>query len=151
MAYLLGASIAIVLFSVIIGVAVYILMGLSHMKALQALGYDKAWLVWIPVIGIYYACADVAMQNRQSITLFGRVEIPAVIFKFWWVILLLEFVNPLAKLAKLVALVGRVILLGTAYSNLYSRLEGKMEQDTQAIGLLSGFLPIIAMVKFFMV
>ena len=64
---------------------------------------------------------------------------------------MLEFVNPLAKLAKLVALVGRVILLGTAYSDLYSRLEGKMEQDTQAIGLLSGFLPIIAMVKFFMV
>ena len=151
MALLLGASIAIIFVSVIICIAVYVLMGISHMKVLNALGYDKAWMVWIPVIGIYYACADAAAQRKESVTLFGRIKIPAVVFKFWWVILLLEFVNPIAKLAKFLVLVGRVVLLGSAYASLYARLEGKMDQDTQAIGLISGLVPIVAMVKFFMV
>lgn len=151
MAFLLGVGIVFAMVLVLVAIAVYILVGISHMKALNALGYDKAWLVWIPLVGSYYACADVASQKQESVTLFGSVQIPSVVFKFWWVVLLLKFIAPLATLATIVACVARVILLGSAYSTLYARLEGRTEQDTLAVGLVSGFLPIVAVVKFFMI
>lgn len=42
----LGVGIAAVI--LIIAIACYVIFSYAHMKALKALGYDKAWLAWIP-------------------------------------------------------------------------------------------------------
>ena len=41
----LGVGIAAVI--LIIAIACYVIFSYAHMKALKALGYDKAWLAWI--------------------------------------------------------------------------------------------------------
>ena len=138
----LGAYLAVFL---VIGLVVYVLSSLAHMKALKALGYSKAWMAWIPFVRLY-AFADVAADNQESVHMFGSVSVPAVLYKFWWVVwIVLPFVPIIGSLASTVVL---VVFLGNCYVKMYARLEGTTEQDQQVIGYLSGLLPIIAIVKF---
>lgn len=138
----LGAYLAVFL---VIGLVVYVLSSLAHMKALKALGYSKAWMAWIPFVRLY-AFADVAADNQESVHMFGSVSVPAVLYKFWWVVwIVLPFVPIIGSLASTVEL---VVFLGNCYVKMYARLEGTTEQDQQVIGYLSGLLPIIAIVKF---
>lgn len=138
----LGAYLAVFL---VIGLVVYVLSSLAHMKALKALGYSKAWMAWIPFVRLY-AFADVAADNQESVHMFGTVSVPAVLYKFWWVVwIVLPFVPIIGSLASTVVL---VVFLGNCYVKMYARLEGTTEQDQQVIGYLSGLLPIIAIVKF---
>lgn len=76
----LGAYLAVFL---VIGLVVYVLSSLAHMKALKALGYSKAWMAWIPFVRLY-AFADVAADNQESVHMFGSISVPAVLYKFWW-------------------------------------------------------------------
>ena len=78
--------------------------------------------VWLAWIpyGVYYACADVVTGQDEKVKLFGSYEVPALVF------------------------------LGCTYAKMYARLENKQESETQAIGCVFGFIPIIAVVKFFM-
>lgn len=138
----LGAYLAVFL---VIGLVVYVLSSLAHMKALKALGYSKAWMAWIPFVRLY-AFADVAADNQESVHMFGSISVPAVLYKFWWVVwIVLPFVPIIGSLASTVVL---VVFLGNCYVKMYARLEGTTEQDQQVIGYLSGLLPIIAIVKF---
>ena len=138
----LGAYLAVFL---VIGLVVYVLSSLAHMKALKALGYSKAWMAWIPFVRLY-AFADVAADNQESVHMFGSISVPAVLYKFWWVVwIVLPFVPFIGSLASTVVL---VVFLGNCYVKMYARLEGTTEQEQQVIGYLSGFLPIIAIVKF---
>ena len=57
----LGVGIAAVI--LIIAIACYVIFSYAHMKALKALGYDKAWLAWIPY-GCTFACADAAAKDK---------------------------------------------------------------------------------------
>lgn len=41
-----------------------------------------------------------------------------------------------------------IIFLGNCYVKIYARLDGTPEQEQQVVGYLSGFLSIIAVVKF---
>ena len=131
----LGAYLAVFL---VIGLVVYVLSSLAHMKALKALGYSKAWMAWIPFVRLY-AFADVAADNQESVHMFGSISVPAVLYKFWWVVwIVLPFVPFIGSLASTVVL---VVFLGNCYVKMYARLEGTTEQEQQVIGYLSGFLP----------
>lgn len=68
------------------------------------------------------------------------------IYKFWWILwIVLPFVPVIGSLASTVVL---VVFLGNCYVKIYARLDGTSEQEQQVIGYLSGFLSIIAIVKF---
>lgn len=45
---LLGLGIGLMFVGILVGILYYVAFSWSHMKALKALGYDKAWLAWIP-------------------------------------------------------------------------------------------------------
>lgn len=139
----LGAYIA---FIVIVAIVAYVLYGISHMKALKALGYDKAWLAWIP-FGNYYAMADsVTGDNEESVTLFGSVNVPVMVYKLWWIGL---FIAPfIPVVGNLLSLALMIVFAGNAYVKMYATLENKTETETQVVGYLSGFITIIAIVKF---
>ena len=138
----LGAYLVVI---VVIVLAVYVLSSLAHMKALKALGYDKAWMAWIP-LAQYYALADVAAGNQESVTLFGSVSVPAILYKFWWIVwIVVSFVPVIGSIAAFAVI---VVFLGNSYVKIYARLDGTSEQEQQVIGYLSGFLQIIAIVKF---
>ena len=81
----LGVGIAAVI--LIIAIACYVIFSYAHMKALKALGYDKAWLAWIPY-GCTFACADAAAKDEDPVELFGSFTVPALLFKLWWILLL---------------------------------------------------------------
>ena len=36
--------------------------------------------------GVFYACADVVTGQDEKVKLFGSLEIPAIVFKLWWII-----------------------------------------------------------------
>lgn len=144
-AVLLAVVGAYLMVIIVIALVVYVLSSLAHMKALKALGYDKAWMAWIP-FAQQYALADVAAGNQDSVTLFGSVSVPAILYKFWWILwIVLPFVPVIGSLASTVVC---IIFLGNCYVKIYARLEGTSEQEQQVIGYLSGFLVIIAIVKF---
>ena len=54
---LLGLGIGLMFVGILVGIVYYVAFSWSHMKALKALGYDKAWLAWIP-FGVLFACSD---------------------------------------------------------------------------------------------
>lgn len=148
---ILGASIGIMILFFVIGVAAYVLFSISHMKALKALGYKNAWLAWIPY-GVWFACADSVTQGEENVKLFDSIEIPAIIFKFWWVLpLALTFLPLNARAENIINLAMNVVFLGCTYAKMYARIEGRAEKDEQVLGCVSGFLPIIAVIKFLMV
>lgn len=132
-------------FLLVVVVAAYVLYGISHMKALKALGYDKPWMAWIPFAN-YWALADVALNGEESMNLFGSLSIPAIVFKLWWVIAYV--VNFIPAVGGLCFLVINIICLGTCYIKMYARLEGKDEKDVRVVGYLSGWIPLIALCKF---
>ncbi len=136
---------AYLLFVLVIVVVCWVLYGISHMKALKAVGYDKAWMAWIPFANMW-ALAEVALDGDESMTLFGSLNIPAIAFKLWWAVgLVLSFIPTVGSLLNLVL---TVICLGTCYIKMYAKLDGRDEKDVQALGYVSGFFPIIAVFKF---
>lgn len=54
----LGVGIAAVI--LIIAIACYVIFSYAHMKALKALGYDKAWLAWFRMAALLH------VQMRQQ-------------------------------------------------------------------------------------
>ena len=135
---ILGASIGVILLCLVVVVACYVLYAVSHMKALKALGYKNAWLAWIPY-GVFYACADAAAEG----------ELPAMVFKLWWILpVALLFIPVNGTVENVITIVLNVVFLGCSYAKMYAKLEGKQESETQAIGCVSGLIPIIAVVKF---
>lgn len=138
----LGAYLVI---AVVILLGCYVVTSIAHMKALKALGYDKPWMAWIPFAN-YYAYADSVTNGQDTVTLFGNLSVPVMVYKFWWIAI---FVAPLIPvIGSLLLTVIIVVFLGNCYTKMYARLENTPEQDQQVIGYLSGFFAIIAVVKF---
>lgn len=148
-AALMGMGMAIIAIVGIVVIACYVIFSVSHMKALKAMGYDKAWLAWIPY-GVFYACADAAAEGEgEKVKLFGSLELPAMVFKLWWILpLALLFIPVNGTVENVITIVLNVVFLGCSYAKMYAKLEGKQESETQAIGCVSGLIPIIAVVKF---
>ncbi len=144
-----GVVIAILGTYVLVALAIlvggYILTSIAHMKALKALGYDNAWMAWIP-FAQQYALADVAAGNQETVMLFGSLSVPAMLYKFWWVLwIVLMFIPIVGRLASWAVL---VVFRGNCYVKIYARLDGTSEQEQQVLGYLSGCFAIIAIVKF---
>lgn len=148
-AALMGMGMAIIAIVGIVVIACYVIFSVSHMKALKAMGYDKAWLAWIPY-GVFYACADAAAEGEgEKVKLFGSLELPVMVFKLWWILpVALLFIPVNGTVENVITIVLNVVFLGCSYAKMYAKLEGKQESETQAIGCVSGLIPIIAVVKF---
>lgn len=145
---LFGLGFMIVLIVLVIAIAIYVLFSYAHMKALKAMGYDKAWLAWIPY-GCTFACADAAVKDEDPVELFGSFTVPALLFKLWWILLLvLAFLPFPGWLSRVLNIVLNVVFLGSTYAKMFAELDRKTESEEQVIGCVSGFLPIIAVFKF---
>lgn len=137
------ASVMIVI--AILAIAVYVLFGISHMKALKMMGYDKAWAAWIPFFSSY-ALADCIPETKENVDIFG-LSIPGTVFKFWWLVSFIVAYVPVV--GTLLSLAVTIICAGLCYTSIYSILEGKSKDEVKLVGYLSGWINIIAIVKFF--
>lgn len=135
----LGVGIAAVI--LIIAIACYVIFSYAHMKALKALGYDKAWLAWIPY-GCTFACADAAAKDEDPVELFGSFTVPALLFKLWWILLLvLGFLPFPGWLSNVLNIALNIVFMGSIYAKMFAELDGKTESEEQVLGCVSGFLP----------
>ena len=147
---LLGMGMAIVAIVGIVAIACYIIFSMAHMKALKAMGYDKAWLAWIPY-GVWYACAEAVAGDEEQVRLFDSFEVPVLVFKLWWIVpLALNFVSFSGSLENMINFALNLVFRGSTYAKMYAVLDHKTERETQTIGAVSGIVPIVAVVKFLM-
>lgn len=100
---------------------------------------------WIP-FGVWFACADSVTDGEEKVKLFGSIEIPAMLYKLWWIAAIIVWFIP--TIGMLLAVVLRVVFLGNAYTKMYAKLDGNDVAETQAIGYISGFITLVATVKF---
>lgn len=115
----LGVGIAAVI--LIIAIACYVIFSYAHMKALKALGYDKAWLAWIPY-GCTFACADAAAKDEDPVELFGSFTVPALLFKLWWILLLvLGFLPFPGWLSNVLNIALNIVFMGSIYAKMFAR------------------------------
>ena len=146
---LLGAMMAsfagVFVFAGIVAIAVYVLYGISHMKALQMMGYDKAWAAWIPFFSSY-ALAACIPETKENVNIFG-LSIPGKVFKFWWVLSFVVAYVP--GIGSLLSLAVTIICAGLCYTSIYATLEGKSQDEVKVVGYLSGWISLIAIIKFF--
>ena len=132
-------------FVAILGIAVYVLYGISHMKALKMMGYNKAWAAWIPFFSSY-ALADCIPETKENVNIFG-ISIPGTVFKFWWILSIVVAYVP--GIGTLLSMAVTIICAGLCYTSIYATLEGKSKDEVKVVGYLSGWIGIIAIVKFF--
>lgn len=144
----LGVAILAIMF------AYYIFESATHAKVLRILGYEKAWIAWIPYVRNYgLACATSSPQDSYVTIFKGKIRLPITVYKLWWIL-------PLALLALAPGNLGNVALgitflmngffLGGSYAKIFSLVEGSSENDNATIGIVCGVFPIVAMVKFAM-
>ncbi len=151
MALFYGLGIGFIVAAVLVAIALYVFTSYAHMKALNLLGYDKAWLAWIPY-GVYYACADCVSDNQENTMMFNKFSVPTLVFKLWWIVALVVTYLPWnSTITGIIRTALFIVFLGYTYAKMFARLEGKTEEETMAVGCVSGFLPIIAAIKFMLV
>lgn len=143
---LFGALGALAIILVVVAVAAYVVVALSFVRVLKIYNYENAWLGWIPYIQ-YYALADAAAEGKNKMKLFNW-DIPAVVFRVWWLlpIAIAWFMPNFAIIGTIV----QIVALGTVFGHIYARIENKNYNETKWLGLLSGWISIIAVIKFLM-
>jgi hypothetical protein len=133
------------LFSLIILLAVYVVTALGYYTALKKLGYQNAWLGWIPIANLY-ALADAAANGEQEINIIGTIKIPAILYKFWWAVMwVCAFIPMIGTIASIAV---KVIVFGHIFIRLFARLTYTSEKDQQVMGYVSAFFPIVGAIRF---
>lgn len=136
----------LIFFLAVVSIAVYVLSSIGISKVLGMYGYANKWHAWIPFLN-YYALATVALGDSKSYVLFGK-DIPAAVFKFWWVSLFVTGLIPFV--GGILGIAIQVICFGTVYTLIYSALENKTIEECKVLGYVSSIIGIIPLVKFLM-
>lgn len=145
---LLGLGIGLMFVGILVGILYYVAFSWSHMKALKALGYDKAWLAWIP-FGVLFACSDAVTGDADQVRMFNSFESSGSRIQV--------LVDCSAGTVGIVTvrtacyfdqLALNITFYGCTYAKMYALLERKAEEETQVIGCVSGVIPLVAIVKF---
>ena len=139
--FMLGG--AVILIVLVVLIALYIVSSLSIFRLLKIYGYQNAWIAWIPIIN-QYALGDVAITEEK--VKIGTVDLPAFLFKFWWIgAFILGYIPEIGTLA---ALAVQIFFFGTVLTRIYATVENRPEKDVRIVGYLSGWIPLIAYIKF---
>ncbi len=133
---------AVVVIIVVIGV--YVWTAMMYQKVLKHMGYSNPWMAWIPYVN-NYAIADVIRGENDKTDVLG-LELPSMLFNFWWLIGIV--VARIPSVGSILFLALQIICLGTCFKTIYARCEQKDPNEVAALAYVSGFIPIIALIKF---
>lgn len=110
-------------------------------------------VAWIPFVNSYYLGVCCNGKDGQNVGLFGQ-SIPNEVYNFGWIagtaILIVTgwLSNPfLSSISGLASFVVSVLYSACIWSFMYSRLEGKTEEEVRGIAILSGIVGLVAFVK----
>ena len=75
----------------------------------------------------WYACADAAAGYEDPVRLFDSFEVPATVFKLWWIVpLVLNFISINSGLETMINFALNLVFLGSTYAKMYAILDHKM-------------------------
>lgn len=132
----------LILFAILI--VCWVLWSVSSMKILKAFNYPNVWMAWIPGLN-YFALAQLTADENKETTVV-KWKIPTTVFSLWFIASLI--LPSIPGIGALLNTILQTICLGTCFSYIYAKCENKSIKDTQALGYVSGFFPIIALCKF---
>ena len=131
-------------FILIILIPLYVWSSLEFKKVLEIMNSSNPTLAWIPYIR-YYALAEVCKDENGNINLLGK-DLSYYFFGFYWVACLI--LTRIPGIGSILSLIIQILFLGTLFKIVYARIEQKDEIETQTIGFVSGFITLIALIKF---
>lgn len=139
-----GVGFGIILFMLVLSIAVYFVCAFATYRALKLLGYDKAWLGFIPCANMY-ALADVT--GYDEVDLGFNIKVPMTLFKFWWAIAYLIIMIPVV--GGILSFALQILCLGWNYMVVYAMLDGTSLKEQKVIGYISALIGIVPVVKFY--
>ena len=101
-------------------------------------------MAWIPYVN-NYAVADVIRGDNDKTNVLG-LELPSMLFNFWWLIGIV--ITRIPNVGSILYLALQIICLGTCFKTIYAKCEQKDPSEVAALAYVSGFIPIIALIKF---
>ena len=131
-------------------IPLYIVCALSEQKVLKLVSYRQYWFAWIPLANTY-ALMDAFKEVIIGFPLLN-LNIGNLYFKIiYFVALVLTFIGAGANKALGFLLFLILLLLNASiYTYIYAVMENTSLKDTKILGLISGIIPIIPVVKFLM-
>lgn len=133
----------ILIVTLIIGIAYWILWSIAHMHMLQGMGYPNPWMAWIPILR-YFALADCLPMGPDD-TIYG-LHIPKDVFKFWY--LIAYGIGFIPYVGSFIMLFLGIMCRGWCYYRIYAQLEMNDSGETELLGVVTGLFSPIAVVKY---
>ena len=145
---MIGGIIAIYLIMLLIALIVWLVSCMAHYKMFKMMNYQYPIAAWIPYWRSY-ALADVVVGKEKQIIVFG-LKVPATLFKLYWLVsFALALVIP--GIGSIISFILTSLCVGICYGRIYSVLEKEPIEDCLVLGIVSGFIRIIAVIKFLII
>lgn len=122
----------------------FILSAFGIFKVLRIYRYPNCWMAFVPYLR-FYALADAALYGQKYVELLG-CSIPVFCFKFWFLLQILVGLIP--GLGLYLGLAIQIFGLGYVCGEVYQRIGHELKSNAEAMGYLSGWLPVIMTAKF---
>jgi hypothetical protein len=128
------------------GILVYVIYSYPMYKFFKLIGYEYAWLAWIPLCK-WYALLKVSEYDGS-----GRLYINNKLFDRNTIAVLTiigGIVSYLIPFSNLIISIFISIAIGAACRDLYSRFEKRPFVETTVLGYMSGFFRIVLIAKLY--
>lgn len=139
-----AAGIAVILFAVLICIAVYVATAYPLFVILKEVGYEYAWLAWIPICQYFTIVMAFNAKDDPNLTIAG-IEIPRPLAGFAGVIAgvlgnipFIGFIFPILA----------VIVNGFILAEMYDVCEDSEPGQNTAMGIISALVGIVAIIMF---
>ena len=126
------------------GIAFYVFTALPMYKFAKRVGYENAWLAWIPFT-YDFVLVKISEYNGSGKLVIRGIEYnrnTVAWFTVWGVLL-----NLVPAIGSIAFVILRVLITGACCRDLYSKTENKNLQDVVVLGYASGFFHVILTAK----
>lgn len=129
----------------VFALAWYVWQSLELYWLYQMCNYRNAWMAWIPILR-YYALAEVTgdAAGMTRLYLIGQ-DISTDLFRFWPILTLV--VSRISNIGGILETLLTILCLGSSFTTLYSKFENRSPDEVKALGYLSGWIPLIGIIK----
>ena len=129
----------------------YVVTSLAIFRVLKLVEYDKVWFAWIPIINTY-SLIDAFKCVIQGFPLLNyQVDIKT--FKILWGIgtfLPIFGISTSHSIFAFILFIIKILIMSSLYTYIYATMEYTSLNNQKVLGLISGIIPVIAIVKFFL-
>ncbi len=142
----LGALMVVI---VIVAIGLYVWGSLVEYHMFQMLGYDKAWMAWIPAVRDYALCDIVPCpQNTNEIVYDGKgtFRIPKTLFIWLWAIGIA--INFIPNVGPYLDGLLNIFYMIPVYIFVYSTFEKKAPSEALGLAIVSSIIPLVGLIMF---